>query len=121
MITLTTPAQINSVLGGTVPVAYNKLVISPLTFDAAALIVSAGLSLTSTTNPDMQPITGSLTINTSQGKLQIEVPQLDFYRRITLSGPQIVTLNALISSSQNSVESGLISLGVIAGTQSTGA
>lgn len=121
MIALTTPAQINSILGGSAPVAYDHLVISPLTHDPMALTISGTIRLTSTANPDMQPITGRLNVNNSAGTLEVEVQQIDFYRRIRLSGPQITAVNTLISNAQNAVEQGLINMGVIAGVQSTGA
>jgi hypothetical protein len=121
MITLTTPANINSVLGGNVPVAYNRLVLSPSTMDPQTLLITGVLKLTSSAVPTMQAITGSLTINNSSGVLEIAVQQLDFYRRIQLSGPQITSVNTIIGNAQNALESGLVSLGVIAGTQSAGA
>lgn len=121
MITLTTPAQINSVLGGNAPVGYNHLVLAPFTMDPLTLLVTGTLQLTSTTNPEMQAITGSLRINASSGELVVQVAQLDFYRRIQLSAGQITSVRNIISNAQNALESGLVSLGVIAGTQSTGA
>lgn len=121
MITLTTPAQINSVLGGNAPVGYNHLVLAPFSMDPMALTVTGSLRLTSTASPDMQAITGNLRINASSGELVVEVQQLDFYRRIQLSAGQITSVRNIISNAQNALESGLVSLGVIAGTQSTGA
>lgn len=121
MITLTTPAQINSVLGGSAPVGYDRLVLNPFQMDPSALTVVGTLQLTSSSTPSMQVITGRLTINGGAGTLEIEVSQLDFYRRIQLSGPQITSVTSIIRNAQNALESGLISLGVIAGTQSTGA
>lgn len=120
MITLTTPPQINSVLGGSAPIAYNRMIVGPYTMDPTTLLVSATLKLTSVANPTMQPITGTLRINNSTGVLTIEVPQLDFYRQIQLSAAQITSVNGYISGGQNNLESGLISLGVIAGVQSAG-
>ncbi len=121
MITLTTPAQINTVLGGNSPVAYNKLVIGPFTFDSAALTVTGALKLTSTGSPEMQAIPGTLTITTSTARLEIAVPQLDFYRRVALTGPQNAAVQGIVRDAQNALENGLISLGVIAGVQSLGA
>lgn len=121
MITLTTPAQINSVLGGNTPVGYDHLVLAPFTLDPMGLTIRGTLRLTSTAAPSMQAITGRLDINASTGVLEIEVQQLDFYRRIQLSGPQITSVTTIISNAQNSIETGLINLGVIAGVQSTGA
>ena len=120
-ITLTSPAQINSVLGGNVPVSYDKLVISRLNFDPVLMTVKGGLSLTSTAAPEMQEITGSLTILTASARLEISVEQLDFYRRVALSGPQNAAVMTIIRDAQDALEGGLISLGVIDGTQASGA
>ena|SRR5687767_4543871 len=121
MITLTTPPQINSVLGGNAPVGYNHLVLAPFTMNPLTLQVNGTIRLTSTSSPSMQPIMGSLTINNSSGVLTVEVPQLDFYRQLQLSGAQISAVNTIIANAQNALESGLVNLGVIAGTQSPGA
>ena len=123
MITLTTPPQINSVLGGSAPVGYDKLVLGPFQLDPVALSngVRGTVRLTSSANPAMQPINGTLSIDASVGVLTIEVGQLDFYRKVQLSGAQLTAVNTIISNAQTALENGLISLAVIAGTQSTGA
>ena len=121
MITLTIPTPVNSVLGAATTVSYDHLVLSPLTHDPMALTITGTIRLTSTANPDMQAITGSLVVNASTGKMELSVPQLDFFRRITLSPAQIAAVNTMITNAQNAVEAGLVSMGVIAGTQTTGA
>lgn len=121
MITLTTPAQINSVLGGNVPVGYNHLVLSPFTMSPEERHVVGSLRLTATTNPEMPVILGSLSIQLGPGSMEVRVEQLDFYRKLTLSGAQITTVQGWINSAQNSIEAGLVAVGVIAGTQSAGA
>ena len=121
MITLSTPPSVNSVLGGSSPVAYDKCVIGPFTFDPTSLTVNATVRLTATGNAEMNAITGSLTINTTTARLEIAVPQLDFYRRVALSGPQNSAAQQIVRDAQNALEAGLISLGVLAGTQQTGA
>ncbi len=121
MITLTTPAQINSVLGGNAPVDYNKLVISPINFDAVSQTVNASLRLTATGNTSMQPITGTLRISVPGAELVVEVPQLDFYRRVVTSSPQNTAILAIIETAQKGIEDGLVSLGVISGVRSAGA
>lgn len=120
MITLTTPAQINSVLGGNVPVGYDKLVLSPFTMDARVQTLRGTLRLTSTSAPDMQPIDGSLSIDATTGILEVSVPQLDFYRKVRLSGAPNQSVQTLITDAQASIENGLISLGVISGVRSAG-
>ena len=121
MITLSTPPVINSVLGGSAPVSYDKCVIGPFTFDPATLLVTGAVRLTSTANPEMNAVAGTLTINTQTARLDIAVPQLDFARRVALSGPQNSAAQQIVRDAQNALESGLISLGVLAGTQQTGA
>lgn len=121
MITLTTAPQINSVLGGSAPVAYNKLVIGPFTFTPSNQDVTGTVSLMSTTQAEMAPITGTMKISVATAKLEIAVPQLDFYRRVTLTGPQNTAVQNIVRDAQNALESGLVSLGVIAGAQTTGA
>lgn len=103
------------------PVAYNKLVVGPFSLDPIAMTITGQLRLTSTGSPDMQPIAGTLTATNATAKLEIAVPQLDFYRRVTLTGPQNTAVQNIIRNAQDALESGLISLGVISGTQSLGA
>ena len=121
MITLTTPPTINSILGGNAPVPYDKMVLSPFTMDPSVPSVTGSLKLTSTTVPDMQAITGVLTINLPTSVLTIQVDQLNFYRRIVLIAGQKNSVQNIINSAQNSLEAGLVSLGVVSGTQTTGA
>jgi hypothetical protein len=121
MITLTTPASVNSVLGGNAPISYDKFVLASITYDTVNKQVTSQITISSSANPDMQAVTGSMTINCVTAKLTIAVPQLDFYRQVTLTGPQntFVTDN-VIRASQNTLESGLVTLGVVAGVQTTG-
>lgn len=121
MITLTSPAQINSVLGGNAPVGYDKLVLSPFQMDAVTQIITGTLRLTSTASPTMQPITGTLRISVPSAELVIQVEQLDFYRRLTLTSPQNTSVLGIIETAQAGIENGLVSLGVIAGVRTSGA
>lgn len=121
MITLTTPPSVNSVLGGNAPISYDRFALSSITYDTLNMQVTAQIRITSSANPDMQPVTGNLTINTATAKLTIAVQQLDFYRQVTLTGPQNTFVqDNVIRASQNILESGLITLGVTAGVQAPG-
>lgn len=122
MITLTTPPQINSVLGGTAPVGYDKLVVGPFTMDPVNQTVLGQLRLTSTANPSMQAITGSLSISVPRAELIVDVPQLDFYRRIVTSAAQNTSILNMIETSQAQIENGLVSPGiaVVQGVRSAG-
>ena len=120
MITLTTPPQVLAVLGGTTMVGYDRFILADITYHTVAMTVSATVHLTSTAQPDMQPIFGTLQINTASGLLTITVPQSDFQRQVRLTGPQNDVVMGFIRSAQNNMEAGLVSLGVIAGAQAPG-
>lgn len=120
MITLTTPTVINSVLGGNAPVSYDKLVLTNIRFDTYTNTVHASVNLTSTANPDMQTIVGTFSMNATDNVLEMAVPSLDFYRRIKPTAGQRTALVSLVRNAQDSLESGLISLSLVAGAQSTG-
>lgn len=120
MITLTTPPSINSVLGGSAPVAYGKLVIGPFSMDGVTQTITGNLRLTSTANPTMQPILGSLRVSVPSAEVIVEVAQLDFYRKITTNSSQNTALLAVIETAQQQLENGLITLGVIAGVRTAG-
>jgi hypothetical protein len=121
MITLTTPPQINSILGGSAPVAYNKLVLGPFDMDPIGQTVTGALRLTSTASPQMQPIIGTLSISVPAATVTVAVQQLDFYRQITTSGAQNTAILNIIEAAQAQLENGLVSLGLIAGVRSAGA
>lgn len=121
MITLTTAPAINSILGGSAPVSYNKLVIGPFTMDPVNQTITGQMRLTSTANPTMQPILGSLTISVPGASVQVEVAQLDFYRKITTTSAQNTSILGWIEAAQAQIENGLISVAVIAGTRTSGA
>ena len=122
MITLTTPAQINSVLGGNTLVSYNKLVLSNISHDPVNMKISAQITMTSTTSPEMTPLTGSMNVwaQPSQGVLDLEVRRLNFYRRVRLTAEEAAGVISIITTAQTAIEAGLIGLGVIAGVQAAG-
>ena len=120
MVTLTIPHQIRSKLGANDTVDYDKFVVSPFTFNPVDQLINASIRITSSTNPSMTPVIGSLIINVASSTLEIGVQQLDFYRRIILSSAQNNAILTIIRDAQNSIESGLITLGLVEGIQSSG-
>lgn len=120
MIILTSPPSVKSVLGGSGTVNYDKFVLISIHYEPIDQTVTATVRLTSSANPDMQAITGRLNINRATGKLEIQVDQLDFYRRVSLTGPQSTAIENQIRGAQDALEAGLISLSLVAGVQSTG-
>lgn len=120
MITLSQPHEINAILGGNLPIPYDKFVVSPYTMDAVAQTVTGTLRLTSSANPSMQTILGSLRISVPAAEVIVEVQQLDFYRRIVTSSGQNTAILGWIETGQAQIENGLVSVNVIAGTRSAG-
>ena len=121
MITLTTPAQINSVLGGNTPIGYDHLVLAPFTMDPFTRKIEGTIRLTSTTNPEMETVFGRLSIDLGPGVLVVRVEQVDLMRRIQLTPGQITAVQNILNNAQNALEGGLITVGVVAGAQSAGA
>ena len=124
MITLTTPPKVTAKLGSSAPadqVSYEKMTLSPFTLSPVDQAINGTFRLTSTSRPGMRPIMGALTISVPQSSLSVEVPQLDFYQSITLNSAQNTAVLNIIAAAQNSLEQGLIDLGLLAGVQSTGA
>lgn len=120
MITLTTPPEVNSVLGGAAKTAYDRFVLSSLTYSPRNKTLTATIEILVSVDAQMSPITGSLNIDLNTKYLQITVSQLDFYRRVLLTNAQITTVQGWIDGVQAQVESGLVSLGLIAGVQAPG-
>ena len=121
MITLTNPKLVNSVLGGEDTVAYDKMVLDQIRYiTSGSKVVTANVRITSTTQPSMQEINGSLKIEIGTSTLTIEVAQLDFKSRLTLTGGQVTSITNLITNAQDALENGLITVGVVDGTQATG-
>ena len=120
MITLTSPVQINSLLGGSAPVGYDKLVLSPVNYNPVTQQVVANMRLSSTTQPSMQTLVGDLSITCSSGELVVQIPTIPFYRRVILTAAQITAVQGYIDTAQGNIETGLVNLGIIAGTRSSG-
>ncbi len=121
MITLTAPIQVSAVLGGTTMVNYEKLVLTPITFDPASQQISGNVRLTSTSTPTMQPISGTFLLNVPQAKFTIEIPQIRFYRQITTTSGQNTAILNQIEAAQAQVENGLVTLGAVDGLRTAGA
>lgn len=120
MITLSVPSNVMTVIGGTDTASYDKLVLEQINYDTSGLSINGKVTITSTAQPNMQAISGRLRIETVYSRLTIEVQQLGFYRQITLTDPQNNAVRGFIRNAQDALESGLISVGVIDGSQSTG-
>lgn len=119
MITLTGGYPIRTVLGGTATVNYDKLVVVPK-IDPVNESIVGSILISSSAEPDMPVIQGTLTISAKRADLEIRIEYLDFYRKITLTTPQNDAVKAIIADAQDAIEDGLISLGVVDGVQSSG-
>jgi hypothetical protein len=120
MITLTTPITVRSQLGSATTINYEKAVIGPFSMDPVRQTMQGTVTLTSTSTPTAEPIVGTFRASVPGSELVISVPQLNVTRRVVTSGAQNTAMLGQIQNAQNAIESGLISVGHIAGTQSTG-
>lgn len=118
MITLTTPAHINSILGADSPASYDRLVLSPININPVEQSINANIRLSSSAGAE-SPVIGSLTIMVPQSKLFIEVGNL-VRKSMSLTAGQNAAALKVINDTQNALESGLISLTAVQGTQSAG-
>lgn len=120
MITLTTPPQVHSVLGGATTVNYDRFVLANITYSPRNKTVTASIEILVAADAQMTPIPGTLTIDLNTKYLEVKVAQLDFFRRVLLTNPQITTVQGWVDAAQAQVESGLVSLGIIDGVQAAG-
>ena len=118
MITLTTPPQVRTVLGGASTTEYDRFVLSQIVYDPPAGTINGLVKITSSADPTMNPILGRFKI--AGAILEIEVEQLGVYRRVSLDTNAQSEVAGYISSAQDTLETGMVSLGVIAGVQATG-
>jgi hypothetical protein len=119
MITLTTAMQVLTAIGSGTTTPYGRLDVVSITYDVTNKQVSGSLQLIAPGNPAAAPIPGSFSIS-STGVLQVTMQSLGFYGTAQLTAPQLTAMQGWITSAQNSVEGGLISIGVVAGTQTAG-
>jgi len=122
MITLTTSINVPSELGSAATTAYNKLRIVSITADPNTLAINALVQLLVSANAAAPIISGNLSIITTgpTPTVSIQIPSLNFYSGFALSGASLTAVQGWINTLQNNVESGLISISMVAGTQSTG-
>jgi hypothetical protein len=118
MITLTTPPAIKTVIGGSTTTSYDRFILSQITYDTVARTVNGLIRLTSTASPDMTPMTGRFRV--AGTLLEVEVEQLDLYRRVTLTTQQREVVYGYITTAQSALEDGFVALGVVAGVQADG-
>ena len=120
MITLTNPVLIESQLGGTATVAYNKCRIVQITADPVTQTITGQVQLLSTSNASAPVISGTLSITTTgtpTALLQISSLGITWSFGETAAAS---TIQGWITTLQNSLEQGVISQGGVAGIQSTG-
>jgi len=122
MITLTTPPTIATQLGAASTASYAKMRVTSIMSDPVAQSVSATIQLIDTANTNLPMLFGTLTIATqgNSPSVSISVPQLSLANNMPLNASQQSAVQGWITTLQNNIEAGLVALGMIAGTQSTG-
>jgi hypothetical protein len=122
MISLTTPAAVPGELGASSANSFGKLRIMSILADPVTQAISAQVQLLDTANTNLPAIIGTLVITTQGNSPQvaISVPALNIQSVVPLTGGEQTTVQGWITVLQNAIEAGLVGLGLIAGTQSTG-
>lgn len=122
MITLTTPLQITSVIGSSTTIGYNKLRVVQILSDPLTLTINASVQILVSNTPTAPIIDGTLSIVATGGSPQaiLTIPNIDSFASVSLAGANLTTVQGWITSLQNSIENGLVSVALVAGTQSSG-
>lgn len=121
MITLTTPAQLATVLGGTTKTNYDRFEITAIAYDLIAQSVSGMCRLVCSGNASAAPVPGSFFIPVANGLLMtVSLPTLPFLASITLTPAEQVAVQGWITAAQNTVEQGIVAVGAVTGTQASG-
>ncbi len=121
MITLTNTIPVTTVLGSGSKAAYDRLDIVTIHYDVIGKSVTGQCQLVSSAIAQAAPIQGVYSIPTSgQAILTVTIPTLPFYASVALTSPQQAVVQGWITSAQNTVEAGLISVAVVTGTQAPG-
>lgn len=122
MITLTTPIQVPTTLGSAATVGYNKLRIVSINADPFSLTINAQAQLMVSTIPSQPTIYGTLVIVATGAtpSCTLQIPNLNFNAIVALAGANLTSVQGWITGLQNNIESGLITIAEVAGTQSAG-
>ena len=121
MITLTNPIQVTTVLGSTGKTSYDRLDLTTINYDVVNKNLSGQCVLLASGSPQAQTIQGNYNVpTTGSAILTVTIPTLPFYASIALTSPQQAVVQGWVTAAQNTVEAGLVSIGVVAGAQTPG-
>ena len=122
MITLTNAIKVPNSIGGTTTTNYDKLVIRSISVDPKTFVIDAAVEISSAADPTQPIIQGTLHIlalgNSPFATLQ--VPSVNFLRTIPLAAGDLTAMQPWVTTLQQSIESGLVSKALVAGTASAG-
>jgi hypothetical protein len=121
VITLTNPIPVVLALGGNTNALYNITVLAPLTADVVRQTCAGTVRITSSANPEMQPVLGSLVIDTNAATVQLRIDKFDYDRTITLNASGITYVRNAMATFQQALETGLVNIGMVTGVASAGA
>jgi hypothetical protein len=121
MIRLTNPIPVNTVLGSSSKTNYDTIELVSLNYDVVSQTIGGTCRVVCSGTPTAAPILGSYFIPTANGlAMSVSVPTLPFYAQILLDAAQQAVVQGWIQAAQNTVEAGLVAVGVVAGTQPNG-
>lgn len=122
MITLTTPKPVPIVLGGSATVSYDKLVVTSINYDTISKQISGSVRITCTADAAQTPLTGTFSIlpQVSPATITLSVSGFPFNRTLNLTAGQVTSVLGWFDTVQAQIESGFITVGEVAGSQSAG-
>ena len=118
MITLSTPPQVKTVLGGAGSVSYDKFVLTQIVYDTSLRTINGLGKLSSSTNTDVPVLDARYKF--AGPILEIDVERLNFLARVKMDAAAQAIVQEYITNAQNAIEQGMIALGALAGTQKNG-
>ena len=116
-ITLTTPIQQLSVLGGTATTAYNTARVTSITLNTVTNVITAQVEIVSSAVPSAPALEGTYTLEPGSLRASLSVETLRFQQSKVLTGAQASAIATTVLGIKNDVELSAITFGLIAGTQ----
>ncbi len=116
-ITLTTPIQQLSILGGTATTSYDTVRVVGINLDTVTNVITAQVQIVSSAVPSAPALEGRYVVSPGTLAATLSVETLRFQQSKVLSGAQASAVATTVLGIKNQVEQSAITFGLIAGTQ----
>ena len=116
-ITLTTPIQQLSILGGTATTSYDTVRVTVISIDTTSNIITARIQILSSAVPSAPSLDGTYTVDPGTLRATLEVGTLRFQQSKTLTGAQAGAVATTVLGIKDQVETSAITFGLVAGAK----